>query len=265
MTEKLCTRCHGPNDSEFKQCKPCRVKHRIVTKRYTKAHPERVRESSYKQYWKNPEYYSNYAKTHKDRINDHVRRKREVWQVTEGICNHCGKPHNEDSLWCFDCKEWKRKHNKEYYPIDKEKDKARSKKWRKKNPDKVKETNAKRYLVDPIKYRTQVKQWAHKNPGRRRAISIRYAHNRRARIEGNGGSYTTDELNALMVSQGYSCFYCDKPFFHNTLDTKVHIDHMTPISRGGSNDISNIALSCPHCNLSKNARTAEEFMLLLKR
>jgi 5-methylcytosine-specific restriction endonuclease McrA len=185
--------------------------------------------------------------------------------MTERTCSQCGKPHNEDTRWCPECKARKRKHNKEYYPIEKEKDNARSKAWRVKNPEKVKKNNAKRYLVDPVKYRLQVKQWVSRNPQRRSIISNRYSHNRRARMNGNGGNYTSDELNALMVSQEYSCFYCSKPFFDNTLDTKIHVDHKIPISRGGKNNIANIALTCPQCNLSKNARTAEEFISLLKK
>jgi 5-methylcytosine-specific restriction endonuclease McrA len=35
---------------------------------------------------------------------------------------------------------------------------------------------------------------------------------------------------------------------------------LTPISRGGTNNIENITLSCAKCNLSKGAKTVEEFL-----
>jgi 5-methylcytosine-specific restriction endonuclease McrA len=38
-----------------------------------------------------------------------------------------------------------------------------------------------------------------------------------------------------------------------------HVDHRVPLSRGDSNDISNIVLACPHCNLSKGAKLPEDF------
>lgn len=40
-------------------------------------------------------------------------------------------------------------------------------------------------------------------------------------------------------------------------DGKVfHIDHLTPISLGGTHDLSNLVLSCASCNLSKRRAVA---------
>jgi 5-methylcytosine-specific restriction endonuclease McrA len=41
---------------------------------------------------------------------------------------------------------------------------------------------------------------------------------------------------------------------------KFHVDHKTPLSRGGSNWPSNIVCACAECNMKKNAKTAEEFL-----
>ena len=38
-------------------------------------------------------------------------------------------------------------------------------------------------------------------------------------------------------------------------DSGVHIDHILPRSRGGSNDLSNLQAMCPPCNFSKGAQT----------
>lgn len=53
------------------------------------------------------------------------------------------------------------------------------------------------------------------------------------------------------------CHYCHKKL---TLDD-CHIDHMTPISRGGSNDDDNLTLACPECNESKGTLTENEYLL----
>lgn len=53
------------------------------------------------------------------------------------------------------------------------------------------------------------------------------------------------------------CFYCNESLL---IDGGWHIEHMHPISRGGSNDISNLVPSCPICNLTKNTKTAKEFL-----
>lgn len=39
-----------------------------------------------------------------------------------------------------------------------------------------------------------------------------------------------------------------------------HIDHVIPLSRGGSDDIDNLAAACVTCNISKGARTPEEWL-----
>jgi len=48
--------------------------------------------------------------------------------------------------------------------------------------------------------------------------------------------------------------YCDAP--------AAHVDHVIPRSRGGSDDIDNLVPACARCNLSKGARTLQEWALL---
>lgn len=86
-----------------------------------------------------------------------------------------------------------------------------------------------------------------------------YAHNRRVREKGNGGSHTSEELNTLFKEQDGLCAYCEK-LLYSSFEEPFHVDHKIPITRGGSNDISNIALACPDCNISKNMKTDAEFL-----
>jgi 5-methylcytosine-specific restriction endonuclease McrA len=57
----------------------------------------------------------------------------------------------------------------------------------------------------------------------------------------------------LLVKYGYQCIYCGKK------ECVFEIDHIRPKSRGGSDRISNLALSCHECNLAKANRTAAEW------
>jgi len=52
-----------------------------------------------------------------------------------------------------------------------------------------------------------------------------------------------------------SCVYCARP--------AQCVDHRTPLARGGSNDISNLAAACDDCNRAKGDRTEVEYRRLL--
>ena len=152
-------------------------------------------------------------------------------------------------------RKWRDKHP-EYYEYIREYQRVWMHKYRKEYPERVSLCNRKHYQKNQEYEQERVRKWQQEHP---EAASI-WRNNRRARVKGNGGSHTAEELRALIALQEYRCFYCNTPFFDNTLNSKYHIDHKIPLSRGGSNDISNIVFACAKCNLSKSTKTAEEFI-----
>jgi 5-methylcytosine-specific restriction endonuclease McrA len=58
----------------------------------------------------------------------------------------------------------------------------------------------------------------------------------------------------LLEKWDRKCAYCD------TGNVPLQIEHIIPKSRGGSDRVSNLALSCEKCNLKKNTKTASEFL-----
>lgn len=61
------------------------------------------------------------------------------------------------------------------------------------------------------------------------------------------------ELTPLVFARDeHCCVYCGA-----TEDLTV--DHVLPLSRGGTNDLGNLVTACRPCNSSKNAKTPEEW------
>ena len=50
----------------------------------------------------------------------------------------------------------------------------------------------------------------------------------------------------------FSCVYCGR----KAPDVQLHVDHVVPISCGGTNAIENLVSACSECNVGKGARTA---------
>lgn len=170
---------------------------------------------------------------------EHKEQRKESWKSYYAANKE--RLNAQHRAWIAKHKEHIKEYDKKRRDVNRDPDREASRLWRLANPERVKEYN---------------KQWGLLNPDKWKRLN----HNYRARKNGNGGSYTIDELNRLFVEQEYLCYYCGKPFFNNTLNAEYHVEHKTPLSRGGSNDILNIVIACPRCNLTKSAKTAEEFL-----
>lgn len=70
---------------------------------------------------------------------------------------------------------------------------------------------------------------------------------RRARKKGVGGSFTQGEWEDLKKKYGNACPSCKQ-------QVKLEIDHIIPISKGGSNNIENIQPLCRKCNAKKHTK-----------
>lgn len=118
------------------------------------------------------------------------------------------------------------------------------------NKPEVKERQKAYYRFNSERIKAQALAWQKANPERRRAHAML-----RLRAESEG-ELSADEVIQMYDDQQGLCAYCETPLFGN-----YHLDHMLPISRGGTHYWHNVAITCPSCNMSKHAKTAEEFML----
>lgn len=63
------------------------------------------------------------------------------------------------------------------------------------------------------------------------------------------------DIEHIKTKYNNKCAYCGVD-----CSDKFHIDHKLPLSRGGGNQLDNLALSCPTCNYKKNNKTDIEFI-----
>lgn len=101
-----------------------------------------------------------------------------------------------------------------------------------------------RYWSDPDFHRERHRQWRQSNPEQNRVRNHRYCA-RKLKAE---GSYTKGDIELLYKNQKGKCWWCGKKLVKG----KTHIDHRIPITKGGSNNPSNLVLACEFCNCSKH-------------
>jgi uncharacterized protein (TIGR02646 family) len=94
------------------------------------------------------------------------------------------------------------------------------------------------------------REWRKANAEKKKMQNARH----RAQVLKAPGSHSEADIRRMYRDQDGLCAYCEIP-----LDGSFHVEHMQPLSRGGSNDWSNIAITCQGCNSRKHSKTVEEF------
>ncbi len=167
---------------------------------------------------------------------------------------------------------------------------ACAKRWRDRNPEKVRERRRQIRELYPDKLKEYKKRWEAKNPDKVKAMKKRYRAKHAAHIFSkndayqkanrdkcrawNRAAYKRNPENAmnsvmkrrgiiaargrltrgltkrLMISQCGKCAKCSA----DLAISGHHRDHIIPLARGGAHVDANIQLLCPPCNLSKGAK-----------
>ena len=164
-----------------------------------------------------------------------------------------GKPH---ALMTADQIESHRVRSRRWIAENAEWNRRRSAEWTAKHPERKKQTARDYYLrnKDAIKKRIAERAKRLGEQRDKKFIAERQAagHRYRARLRGSDEHYTQEQMRYLRGKSKGKCGYCGSR-------ERLEVDHIRPISRGGSNAIRNIQFLCRSCNRSKNARDAIDF------
>lgn len=159
------------------------------------------------------------------------------------------------------CKACQSQYYKEWKDANKERERKRVREYhqnRRKDP-KVREALNKRKrelrkekLQDP-EYRAKYREARRLSPSRRQSKK-RYKSKRRALLAGDQlGSHSQAEWLTLKTSLNLTCQICRlvEPFVGQPFEYLTE-DHIVPLSKGGTDYISNIQPVCFNCNSSKS-------------
>lgn len=159
-------------------------------------------------------------------------------------------------LYCENNQERLKQYHHEKYqrkmlnPIWRQERNEKNRQWRKNNPQYHNLYFQNRYRNDK-KFREKTKEYI-----KCAALKIRdkiyvYNHNYRARRFNAEGSFTFQERNELFKKYNNQCLFCN---------SKEHltIDHIIPLSLGGTNYMENLQLLCRSCNSRKSNQILSE-------
>ena len=120
-----------------------------------------------------------------------------------------------------------------------------SNKWRRENPGSSRRNASRWAKENPERVLATHRAWIEKNRDRTRL----YATNRTRRLN---GKITSDEMREIPFNN--LCSYCG-----NT--NASGLDHVVPITLGGTHTLDNVVPCCFICNASKNNRPLVVFLM----
>lgn len=178
------------------------------------------------------------------------------------VCTRCGdeKPLEEfykEKLGkfgrrskCITCyKEVSSEYSKKNWAEGKRNDpvKAREarKRWEDRNPEFRKEYG-KRYRAENKDLLNAKRRSKYASRPEYKAYVLRYVHKRRNRLEAAVGTFTTAEWLDILKKSGNRCLV------PGCTNDDITVDHVVPISKGGSNTADNLQPLCRHHNAVKH-------------
>jgi len=126
------------------------------------------------------------------------------------------------------------------------------KQYRKATPEKQKQYGKTKYERHKQAIQKRDKKWRQTEAGK--AYRRAYVIKRRAIQREAEGHFIAADIRRQYTNQKGRCYYCQQK-----AGKDYEIDHVIPLSRGGTNYPSNIVIACRSCNRKKNDKFPHEW------
>jgi 5-methylcytosine-specific restriction endonuclease McrA len=241
-----------PQDSPQKQCNKCKLFKPLTDFHLKKASPDGY------QYRCKQCYIKPYKRTQYPPVPDGYKRCskcKEVKQATNDEFVRANDKKSGLSAWCKACQnaryaakdpDVKQSYSRQHYIERKEEVRQWGIQYREVNADRIRL----RYQEQKTRHAMNSKRYRTFNYNR---ILVRN-RNRHALKKAAVGTHTEQDIQKQYERQKGRCYYCHAKI------TKYHVDHVVPLTRGGSNDPSNLVIACPTCNISKHNKLLHEWV-----
>ena len=205
----------------------------------------------------------------------------------QGKCKACQKQylnsyyiknkerHNTQTRdWTANNKDFVKEYNRDYYENNKESYKEKCKEYKANNSERIYARqrewylkNRDRLLQKASTYREnnkeKIAQWKQSDKAK---LSYLRSNNKRRILKKMTSDGTipaairhplTEELQGLLNKQKNKCYLCK-----TELDKSKQLDHWIPLSKGGTDTISNVVWLCRLCNQRKHASVPKTLLLV---
>jgi 5-methylcytosine-specific restriction endonuclease McrA len=255
VLEKTCTKCgllkpleafrdgrNGDRNGKKSWCREC---DRLASKIYAEANREKVREADRRR-------WAEKFRTTEEKAT--AAKRTRIWAQanSERLIDYRKGYYRANS-------EALKRQSKEWYDANKERAQSLSKAWRDAHPDKMRtylknwRLNASNKLKKSISFRA----WALTHPNKMREYYRRWYIKNQAVLRVSQRErqvlYATSDFDSnswqrILTYFGHCCAYCLRK------DEPLTMDHMVPISKGGSHTEDNVVPACKSCNSKKGNR-----------
>jgi 5-methylcytosine-specific restriction endonuclease McrA len=178
-------------------------------------------------------------------------------------CKECVKAKSKE--WRKNNPEKSRSFSKKWYDNNREHKLAKNQEWYDAHPEKIIEKQQKRYWSNPEKERARSADYKARNPEKIKIKSKRWQQNHPEQVRHQARIRRIRKLNAPgthSIADEKAQFKMQKGccwWCGKKIKGQYHVDHRIALSRGGSDWPNNICISCPRCNESKHNKMPWEW------